>query len=293
MSNAQGKPWMIACAMALAIAVPSLEAEVRPGGAGPADRWNRFSADVTVRRTVVDAGGDPAANRTPPTTYRWERTQSAAGWKTTMEVKGSVRAAFVTPTGALQEMPPAVTRIEDDGDDGGPVFYGLNGKRLRLPAAADRQKMGVGDDVFAKADALVRPEMGERRGGARAAPQGREWIEALMPSPDKRAARAQGLKRRFGAARDAWQGRDRYVEVRGDDATEVLVDGVLAVPVEINVVRGGMLRSHATFAYGPGPGGSMLRRSAHVERALDDGKATSARMVMDVEIANVRLEERR
>jgi len=140
MSNAQGKPLVVACAMALAIAVPSLRADVR-SAPGPQDHWNRFTADVTIRRSVVQAGTEVTASRTPPTMYRWERVLSGAGWKTTMEVKGSGRAAFVTPTGALQEVAPVVARIEDDGGDEGPRFYGADGKRLRLPSSADRGKM--------------------------------------------------------------------------------------------------------------------------------------------------------
>ncbi len=55
-----------------------------------------------------------------------------------------------------------------------------------------------------------------------------------------------------------------------------------------------VLRSHATFTYEPGPGGSMLRKVAHVERAVEDEAGKSGgRMVMDVELANVRLEDRR
>jgi hypothetical protein len=38
----------------------------------------------------------------------------------------------------------------------------------------------------------------------------------------------------------------------------------------------------------------MVRRSSHVERSLDDTPAgAGARMVTDVELANVQLEERR
>jgi len=292
MSNAQGKPLVIACAMALAIAVPSLRADVR-SAPGPQDRWNRFTADVTIRRIVVQPGAEATASHTPPTTYRWERVQSGARWKTTMVVKGSGRAPFVTPTGALQEVAPVVARIEDDGGDEGPRFYGANGKRLRLPTTADRSKMGVGDEVFAKADALVPAEVPEPRpaGGVAA---GRDWIDALLPSLDKRGARAERLQRRFGLSRGAWRGHDRYVESKGDDTIEVLIDPTWAVPVEINVARAGVLRSHATFGYEQGPRGSMLRRSSHVERAMDDTSAAAgARMVTDVEVANVQLEERR
>ena len=77
MSNAQGKPLVVACAMALAIAVPSLRADVR-SAPGPQDHWNRFTADVTIRRSVVQAGTEVTASRTPPTMYRWERCQSGA-----------------------------------------------------------------------------------------------------------------------------------------------------------------------------------------------------------------------
>jgi len=294
MSNAQGKPLVVACAVALAIAVPSLEADVRPDGLGPHDRWNRFTAEVTVRRTVVRGNADPAANTTPAIVYRWERVQSGGRWKTTMEVTGSGRAPFITPTGVAQPVPPVVARIEDDGGEAGPVFYGADGRRLRLPMASDRRKMGVGDEVFASADALITPDAREKAATRGPDLQGRDWIDALMPSLQKRGARAQGLERRLGPSRGTWRGHDRYLETKGDDTTEVLIDGTWAIPVEVNVVRAGVLRSHATFAYAPGPGGSMVRRSTHVERVLDDESAgKDARMVMDVELANVRLEERR
>jgi len=291
MSNAQGKPLVVACAMALATTVPSLGADVR-SAPGPQDRWNRFTADLTIRRSVVPAGPEAPASHTPPTTYRWERVQSGGRWKTTIEVKGSGRAPFVTPTGAVQEVAPAVARIEDDGGDEGPRFYAANGKRLRLPTIGDRSKMGVGDEVFAEADALLPPEATQPRPGG--TPPGRDWIDALLPSLDQRGARAEQLQRRFGLSKGTWRGHDRYVRSNGDDTIEVLIDPTWAVPVEINVARAGALRSHVTFGYEPGPRGSMLRRSSHVERLMGDGSAgAGARMVTDVELANVQLEERR
>jgi len=293
MSNAQGKLLVIACAVALAIAVPSLEADVR-SAPGPQDRWNRFTADLTIRRTVSPAGRDAVVRSTPATTYRWERVLSGAHWKTTMEVKGSGRAPFVTPTGALQEVAPVVARIEDDGGAEGPRFYGLSGQRLRLPTTADRRNIGVADEVFAKADALVPADGGEPRPASGPEARGRDWIDVLLPSLDKRGARAERLQRRFGLSRGTWRGHDRYLGTAGDDTIEVLIDRTWTVPVEVNVARAGVLRSHTTFAYEPGPGGSMVRRSSHVERVLDDESAgNGARMVVDVEVANVRLEERR
>jgi hypothetical protein len=293
MSNVQGKPLVIACALALSIAVPTLKADVR-SAPGPRDRWNRFTADLTIRRVVVPKGAEASGSTTPATTYRWERVQSGPRWTTTMEIKGSGRAPFVTPTGALQEVAPVVARIEDDGGDEGPRFYGVDGKQLRLPSMADRRHMGVGDEVFAKADALIPPGAAEPRPTGGNGAISRDWIDALLPTLDKRGARAQQLQRRFGLAKGKWKGRDRYLDVKGDDTTEVLIDPTWAVPVEVNVARAGVLRSHATFNYEPGPGGSMLRRLAHVERAIDaEGGSTGGRMVMDVELANVQLEDRR
>jgi len=289
MSNAQGKPLAIACAVALAIAVPTLRAEVR-SGPGPHARWNRFTADLTIRRVVVPPGGDASASTTPATTYGWERLRSGSRWKTTMEVKGSGRAPFVTPTGALQEVAPVVARIEDDGGEEGPRFYGLDGKRLRLPTLADRKRMA---EVSAKADALLPGDVAAPLPNAGGGASGDEWIDGVLPTLDKRGARAQRLQRRFGLAKGKWKGRDRYLEIKGDETTEVLIDPTWAVPVEFNVARAGVLRSHATFTYEPGPDGSMLRKVAHLERALDDQAAKGGRMVVDVELANVRLEERR
>lgn len=292
MSNVQGKPLGIACVVALAIAVPTLRAEVG-SPPGPQGRWNRFTADLTIRRVVVPAGADAAASTTPATTYRWERVQSGPHWKTTMEVKSSGRAPFITPTGALQEVAPVVARIEDDGGDEEPRFYGLDGKRLRLPTKADRKKMGLGDEAFAKADGLLPVEPAQTGPGGGRDTIGREWIDALLPTLDKRGARVDRLQRRFGLSKGKWKDRDRYLETKGDDTTEVLVNPTWTVPVEVNVARAGVLQSHATFTYEPGPGGSMLRKVAHVERALHDEAGKGGRMVTDVELANVRLEDRR
>src|SRR5436190_24013738 len=104
MSNAQGKPLVVACAMALAIAVPSLRADVR-SAPGPQDHWNRFTADVPIRRSVAQAGTDVTASRTPPTTYRGERVLFRARRKITLEEKGSRMAAFVARTGAVHSDP--------------------------------------------------------------------------------------------------------------------------------------------------------------------------------------------
>jgi hypothetical protein len=301
MSNVQGRPVAIVCGTALALAVPLSEAYVRAtaAGPGPQERWNTFSAEVTIRRGVRDAAQQPVGNEGPAVKYRWERTQSGGRWKTTMSVVRGARPDVVTPTGQSQAIPPVVARIEDEGDGAGPRFYSLQGTLLRPPVASDRQKMGASDSVFANTDALVfantnglmRPSAAPAGNRARLADEGREWVEAVLPSLEKKSARETALQQRFGKALGKLRGLDRYVQTIADETTEVLAHDDWGVPVEINVVRGGVLESHASFSYEAGPAGSLVRRSSHAEHAIKDMKG--ARMVLDVELANVKLEERR
>ena len=114
-----------------------------------------------------------------------------------------------------------------------------------------------------------------------------------MPSLDKRSARRAALQRRFGKALGKLRGHERYVQTVADETTELLLDETWAVPVEVNIVRGGVLRSHARFVYERGSDHSLVRRRSHAEQAVESkvqGKAS--RMVLDVELAHVQLEDR-
>jgi hypothetical protein len=294
MSNAQGRPLAIACAAALALAVPSVEADVpATSGPGPQGRWNTFAADVTIRRGLRDEAHQVVGSDGPAVTYRWQRTQSGLQWKTTMTVVNGARPDVITPTGQSQAIPAAIARIEDDGDGSGPRFYSAQGTLVRPPALADRQKMGVKDSVFAGTDAMLRPPQAAAAGG-RPADEGRDWVEAVLPSFERAGARKAALQRRFGQALEKLRGCDRYLQTIAGDTTEVLADETWAVPIEINVVRGGVLQSHTSFSYEPGPGGSLVRRRSHTEHLLTGPYGVkNARMALDIELANVSIEERR
>jgi hypothetical protein len=234
-----------------------------------------------------------SATNDSPLKYRLVRVQSGPFWKTTMMVIGATRSDVVAPNGQFQTIPPTVSRIEDDGDGSEPRFYDLQGGLLRQPAKRDRQKMGTPESVFASTDALAvsRPAAAQSQ---RPADGGRDWVDALMPSLEKKGVRRAALQNRFGSAVGKVRGLDRYIETTADQTLEVLADEDLSVPVEINLLRGGVLESHATFVYEAGPRGTMVRRRAHVEHAMPDGpERKNARMVLDVELANVTLEDRR
>lgn len=294
MSNAQGKPLAIACATALAFAVPPLQAYVR-GIDGPGNtRWNTFTADVTIRRSVRDAAGQPLGSEGPPVSYRWERIRSGGRWKSTISTLSGPRPDVVSPTGQPQAIPPVVARIEDDGDGSAPRFYSLQGALLRLPAASDYPGKSPTDSLASAADLAMRPSLPAAIATMPAPSKDDGWIEAVAPSLDKRSVRRDAVQRRFGKALGRLRGHERFVQTVADETTELLLDEAWVVPVEVNIVRGGVLRSHATFVYERGSDHSLVRRRAHAEQVVESqvqGKAS--RMVLDVELARVQLEERR
>ena len=306
MSKAQGsRSRVFAAGMAAAMAVglsvsSSLVLQATPtsaqlgvaqpiaaGSRGPDQVWNTFTADVTIRRGVVLAN-QPAAER-PAAVYHWQRVKSGAKWKTTMVVAAGPRPAVRAPNGSSMSLPPDISRIEDDGDGGGLRVYTRSGLLLRPPTRDDRRKMHQDEKVFADTDALVSGASKAPATPFRIADIGSGWIDTVLPSPARTDARKAQILRRFGKIQGQIRGLDRYLDAAADRSTEILVDAKWAVPVELNVTRAGQLQSRTTFAYGAGPQGSLLRRAVHVERVLAEGQRTS----MDVELAGVRLEDRR
>jgi hypothetical protein len=304
MRNTQGKPMAVASVIALGLAMssswvvrageavsPTVEQTITAaaGGRAPGERWNTFSAVVTLRRGVVDADHRPVGDRTFASRYHWERMQSGGRWKTTMRMMSGTRPEIVSPSGTSEAIPPDIVRIEDDGDGTGPRFFTRQGTLVRPPTVKDRQKISADDSIFANTDALLQRSSAPTGQGLKIAGGGHDWIEALLPSPDRKDARRTNLQRRFGKPLGRLRGMDRYVETSANHTTELLVDSDWSLPLELNVVRDGQLQSHASFSYEAGSGGSLVRRASHVEHLLPKGVRTA----LDVELANVRLEDRR
>jgi hypothetical protein len=214
-----------------------------------------------------------------------------------MAVLAGARPPVITPAGKEQEILPLITRIEDSGDGRGPRFFTRDGTQVNLPGVAERQKLEAlatsasGDGLFAGVDDMVRQAAPLRAGGPGIKARGRDWIDGLVPSRERKDSRLAALRRRLGATHGKVHGFERYLQATDDTTTEVLVDGEWSVPVEINVTRGGVLQSHTTYSYVPGPGGALVRSRAHSEHLLPDGKGK--RLAVDVELTNVTLEDRR
>jgi hypothetical protein len=269
-------------------AVQSLEREgfSRASAASPAETWNTFTADITIRHSRVKADGRPAGGATPAMRYRWERRLTGAGWKSTMTFENETPVSLQSQGGRKQiENPFAIARIEDD-EDGTPLrLFDRAGERVHVPSELQlrRQFNRVPGPLVANDTALanaVRPRT-----------FGREWTETILATPSKAAARRTALERRFGRPAGMVRALDRFVSTHDQDTTEVLADPQSALPLEINVVRNQALLSHATMGYVRGEGGALIRQSLRIERAIPD--AAGERTATDVEINNVRLEEKR
>jgi hypothetical protein len=258
----------------------------RASVAKAAERWNTFSADITIRHSRIKSDGRPEAGAAPVMRYRWERRLTGAGWKSTMTFEKEAPVSVQIPAGRKQiENPFAIARVEDD-EDGTPLrLFDRAGKRVQVPSELqlhhqfNRLPGPLVADETAVASA-VRPRA-----------FGREWSEAILATPSKAAARRAALERRFGRAAGRVRALDRFVSTRDQDTTEVLADPQSSLPVEINVVRRQALVSHTTMGYVRGEGGTLIRRSLRIERANPD--AAGDRTATDVEISNVRLEEKR
>ena len=282
--------------------VPDLAS--RTPGVAPAPAWDTFSADVTIRRRLVRKDGTPGPEA-PEMRYRWVRSLGDTGWKTTMTVLSASSDVVQTSKGPQAvSRNVAVARIEI-GDPASPSrIFDANGRlmfmlptRPRPTADADPlpallASLGRPSSAVARstreADELVALAPADTFERATRDARSRSWVDHLMPDTAGRATRRAALTRQMGAPQGMVRGLERYVSNEGAATTEVLLDPVWAVPVEINVVRDGRLVSHSAVSYQEDPGAGLVRRRIRSEQLLsaESGDRASA----DIEFANIRLD---
>jgi hypothetical protein len=252
----------------------------------PSDPWNTFSADITIRRKRLAADGS-SLGAAPAVTYRWEQRLPASGsWKSTMTLtqqdRPNVQSLLVT-TQAVQDA-LAVARVEDDG----------NGSPLRLFDRSGQPIQALTPETTDRLTQLVTtPEthaIDPRASSARPSWRGKEWVHAIVAEPSRAASRRATLDRRYGKVIGSVNGLDRRLLRTTEGAIEVLADRTAAVTREINTSKSSQLASHVSIAYQPGVANALVRRLTHRERLVPSG--SGIRAVTDVELANVRLENR-
>ena len=257
----------------------------------PPDAWNTFSADMTLRRSRVDAAGQPVGDSVTAQQYHWERSSATGHWKTTMTLAPASPLSLRTLSGtAPVDDRLLVARIEDDEDGSGPRIFNKRGELLRAPSALDHVLPATPDADPAR---LPHPPASKTAKGQppHATQPVSQWIDNHFIKRNSHDARRLAFQRRHGPPVGQVRGLDRYVTTHGDRMEETLVDRQLQVPVEANVVRQGQLVSHRTMSYAPAGGDFVVRRSIRTERLVSS--KTGERAVVEIEFTNVRLEQRR
>jgi hypothetical protein len=283
----------IVCVCAGASPASAQPAPTAPKAASlaPTDAWNTYSADITLRRHRVDAAGQPVGDSVTAQQYHWERSSATGHWKTTMTLGPASPALLRTlrGTAALDDR-MLVARIEDDEDGSGPRIYNKRGDLLRAPGALDQLlPPSAGTDP----QRLPHPPPARGAGGQRpqATQSASQWIDNHFIKRNGHEARRRAFQRQHGPPVGHVRGLDRYVTTHGDRTDETLVDPQLQVPVETNVVREGRLVSHRTMSYAAAGSDLVVRRSIRTERLVSS--KTGERAIVEIEFANVRLEQRR
>jgi hypothetical protein len=250
-------------------------------GMPTAPSWDTFSADLTIRRHLVRRDGKVGLEG-PEMRYRWTRTLTGTGWKTTLALVSAAPDTIQTATGpqpVSRKLP--ISRVEI-GDPQTPTrVFDTDGKMVfLLPSQATQPAaIAAATALPASAGAVAVPD---------SAKQSRDWIDQLMPTQAGSAARRASLVRAMGSPQGTDKGLERFLSNANGETTEVLSDPAWGLPVEINVVRDGALVSHSTFSYADDPGAGRIRRRLRSEHLLSP--ESGDRTVVDVEVSNIRLD---
>ena len=279
------------CAGASLASAQPAPAASKAASLAPTDAWNTFSADITLRRRRVDAAGQPVGDSVTAQHYHWERSSATGRWKTTMTLAPAspVSLRMLRGSAALDDR-LLVARIEDDEDGSAPRVYNKRGDTLRAPGALNELLPATrgGDPGRWPPPPATKAAKGQRPHATQSASQ---WIDHHFIRRSGHDARRLAFQRRHGPPVGQVRGLDRYVTTHGDRTEETLVDRQLQVPVEANLVREGRLVSHRTMSYAPAGGDFVVRRSIRTEHLVSS--KTGERAIVDIEFANVRLEQRR
>ncbi|MEO8483887.1 MAG: hypothetical protein ABI634_16880 [Acidobacteriota bacterium] len=260
-------------------------AHAAPTGVVRAPAPRAMQADLRIRQIQVAADGTPLGVAAPGVVLHVDRRLQAGHWRLTMTMSGVDRPTVTTPRGTtMLENPFVVSRLEYDEDAGGePLLYDRAGRRIGVATEEQRRRLGV-------AASLRRttwdPDVLAGQVGRAAVPAGgRQMTTGLVAEAGQAPTRRQRLEARYGRVVGRVRGLDRFVLVTGSQTEEALVTTDSALPVEVNVARGGSLASHIRLTYDSNPAVGFVRRLLHGEEVSNE--VSGARLVTDVEMANL------
>jgi hypothetical protein len=251
-------------------------------------RWNTFSVDLTLNRYEIGKEGQPAGFRAPVVTYRLERIAAPGGWKSVFTLLAGERQRVRTLKGtdtAIDSL--SVIRLEDDGD-GTPIrVIKRDGSRAvsRLPVSVVRD--GLDKIALANPDVPMSLFTSKAKRPRRLATD-RDWVDSIVASPGKSAARRSAIVGRFGGSTGKVQGLDKYEAVRGSRRIEVLTDPQTSVVVALNTFKDDVPLERTTIIYSQAADGALVRKGVRSEHRI----SADRRAVTEVEFSKVTFEQR-
>ena len=251
------------------------------------EKWNTFSAEVTVNRYETGADGKPTGFKAPAVTYRFERIAAPWGWRTVFSLIAAERQKVQSPKGPDREIDSlSVVRLEDDGD-GTPIRVTTrDGRRpvSRLPVSVVKDGL---DKVLSLNPDLPASLFTTTATKPAQSASDRDWVDSIVASPGRSSARRSALLRRYGGSTGRLQGFDRYESVQGPHRIEVLADPQSSVVVAVNTFRDGIPLDRTTLIYTQAQG-ALVRKGIRSERRVSAEK----RAVTEVEFSKVTFEQR-
>lgn len=284
---------------------------------------NYFSADVT-NSVSGPREGWTRADAYSQTNSHVTRTLNSDGvtWSSNTGVD-SLQRMPVEQTGGIYH--PDFATVASNGSGSDPVLYDRNGNGVSTtvgsasgvdlaPGVSQSQVTPSGD---ATANSWPSPSSGTagsvsfsrlappggtaaRANGAAGVPSAtllsaapirdpRAWIDNIVIGPEARARWADRLSRKFGKVAGIVAGHDQYLLQTGDRLIEVLVDRGIGAPVEENLVVGGQLRAHTTYAFQQVRSGIFVKTLTRTELA---GRQPGDNVVFTSRLTNVVLQHR-
>ena len=244
----------------------------REMGSQGAEAGEFFTAEVAISQMQVAADGQPLAGAAPASRYRLEH-RAGANSITRLTLLDRQRDTAESAAGPIPLDNPFLAVTAELDAANGLRLYNPRGERLPEVTAADRRYFGIANPSSSSRGSDARSM------SARARPTS---LVVTAASRERRAA----FEETFGAPVDRVRGLDRYLKRRGDDVDEALIDPATALPVEINMVRKGVLVAHVQMGYEPRGEGTFIRRSFRSERALAE---SGRRIVTTVDVTNVQV----
>lgn len=205
------------------------------------DDFDFFSVEITLQSRTVTADGADKGVRSRPLRYRWERSRAGGRWENAIVWLAGLEPT-VGPSDAPLTLPnPFVPARIEMADDGSRLrLFDRDGRPMPSPFSSARR--AIETDWLPELPELHLPEAAGS-GGASGHAGSQRGLGSLVAARVEADERRTGLHARLGPPVGRVGNLDRYLDLQGDVTIEVLVEPALAVPVEINTVREGVLVS--------------------------------------------------